>query len=594
MAGPGEPEGAVSRVQATLQSVQQLVGQGRADEARQLLMRALQKEPSSGPLCNAIAVCLVMLKQHEQALFYAQKAARLMPQEGEVASTLGGILGLMGRHSEALAVLERAVALDPRSSNARLGLANTYGALNRHSAVVEQCRAGLEVRPGDQELSVKLTLGLLNCGRAEEAVGVATGALAQNPADQTLASWRAFALNYLPDPDPAEIAAAHRHYGELVEGLGAAGSGPVRGAAGRAGAPIRVGLVSPDLRTHSVAFFVEPLLRHIDRSRVEVYCYSTAKKEDQTSQRLKAMAGSWRSVGALSEAELAARIRSDGIEILLDLAGHTSDNSLPVFAMRPAPVQGTWCGYPATTGLRSIGYRLVDSLTDPPGSEGNCVETLVRLDPCFLCYQPPENAPAVAGPPSVGAGVVTFGSFNTLLKLNSRVVKLWAEVLGRVAGSRLLLKATQLADARVRADTVERFVRAGVDASRVRVVEATASQADHLALYGSVDIGLDPFPYAGTTTTCEAMWMGVPVVTLRGASHAGRVGVSLLTGVGLEELIARSESEYVEMAVSLASAPGRLAELRAGMRQRLAGSVLCDGAGFARRFEAALGSMAAR
>ncbi len=584
----------MSRLQATLTSVEQLLGASKFEEARQTLLRALQKAPDSGPLCNAMAVTFVMLKQHEQALFYAQKAAKLMPGDGEVLSTLGSVLAMMGKAKEAVPILERAIGLVPTSPNPRMGLANALGTLNRHSEVVEQCRAGLAFHPGDQDLNVKLTLGLLSCGHAEEAVEVASRALRMRPGDVTLASWRAFALNYLPDPDPGEIKAAHEHYGNLVEGAAgtAAPGGPGTGAAGNAGDVLRVGLVSPDLRTHSVAFFVEPLLKHFDRAGFEIYCYSTAKHEDETSQRFKQLATQWRAAGTLSDAELAGKIRADRVSILIDLAGHTSANSLPVFAMRPAPVQVTWCGYPSTTGVKGIGYRLVDSLTDPAGAESHCVEKLVRLDPSFLCFQPPAEAPEAAPAPCTAAGHVTFGSFNTLLKLNGRVVAAWAEILRRVPGSRLMLKATQLADARVRADTVKRFVDAGVEAGRVEVIEATASQKDHLALYGRMDIALDPFPYAGTTTTCEAMWMGVPVVTLRGRSHAGRVGVSLLTNVGLTELIADDLEKYIGLAVELAGDGTRLGTLRSGMRARMAGSVLCDGPSFARRFESALRAMA--
>lgn len=581
----------MSRLQTTLASVEQLLGSGRHQEARQALARALQKDPSSGPLCNAMAVTFVMLKQHEQALFYAQKAAKLLPDDGEVASTLGSVLAMMGKAEQAIPVLQRAIQLVPTSPNPRLGLANALGTLNRHSEVVDHCRAGLAHHPLDHDLNIKLTLGLLNCGKAEEAVQVATAAMAHLPGDSTLASWRAFALNYLPDLDPVRIRQAHEHYGEMIEGeIPVAPSIPTGVGAS---APLRVGLLSPDLRTHSVSFFVEPLLLHFDRSAMEVFCYSTAKHEDQTSERLKKLVTRWHSVATLTDAELAAKVRSDRITVLVDLAGHTSDNSLPVFALRPAPIQATWCGYPSTTGLKSIGYRLVDSLTDPQGAEKFCVEKLLRLDPCFLCYQPPIDAPEVSPAPVQSQGHVTFGSFNTLLKLNSRVVSAWARILTQVPDSRLLLKATQLADATVRAQTVQRFADAGVDPSRIEVTPATAGQREHLALYSRIDLALDPFPYAGTTTTCEAMWMGVPVLTLAGSSHAARVGVSLLSAVGLQELIAPDPERYIQMAIDAAGDRPRLNALRASMRSRIGGSVLCDGPAFARRFESALRTMLA-
>jgi protein O-GlcNAc transferase len=578
----------VSRLQLTLQSVEQFLNSGKHEDARQLLMRSLQKEPNSGPLCNAMAVTLVMLRQYPQAQFYAEKAVKLLPGDGEAASTLGSILAMMGKSAQALPVFERAVSLSPRSINARLGLANALGNLNRYSDVIDQCQAGLAVNPDDLDLNVKLTLGLLNCGRAEDAVRAAQRARAANPADSTLASWHAFALNYLPDIDPVQIRRAHEEYGTLIES--AVGTHSAPSISSRDGI-LRIGLLSPDLRTHSVAFFVEPLLRHFDRSKIEIYCYSTAKNEDKTSERLKSLATQWRQVAGASDAELTAKIRGDGVAVLIDLAGHTSDNSLAVFAMRPAAVQATWCGYPSTTGVRQIAYRLIDSLTDPVGSDAHCVERLVRLDPSFLCYQPPEDAPAVAPSPSTSSQSVTFGSFNTLLKLNSRVVQAWSEILTAVPGSKLMLKATQLADARVRGWTVQRFAEAGVDPARIEVVEATASQRDHLGLYARLDIALDPFPYAGTTTTCEALWMGVPVLTLEGVTHAGRVGVSLLNNVGHPDLIARDVPSYIKMATALAGDRKKLAELRRSLRPTMAASTLCNGPDFAQRFEAAMRAM---
>lgn len=581
----------MSRLQATLTVVEQSLSQGKYEEARQILLRALQKDPSSGPLCNAMAVSFVMLRQHEQALYYAQRAVKAMPDDGEAASTLGGVLAMLGRAAEAVPVFERAIALAPRSPNPRLGIANALGALNRHSEVVEHCRQGLAVSPGDQDLTVKLTFGLLSCGQAEEAVAFAGRALERCPGDSVLASWRAFAINYLPDPDPAEVRSAHEQYGRLIEAAPFPRPAPSPRNPPRPGQAIRIGLVSPDLRTHSVAFFVEPLLRHLDRERIEVTCYSTAKSEDQTTRRLRELAACWRPCAGVPDDALADRIRSDRVDLLLDLAGHTSDNSLPVFAKRPAPVQATWCGYPATTGLTSIDWRIVDSITDPPGSEGHCVEALMRIDPCFLCYHPPSESPPVALSPAASAGHVTFGSFNTLLKLNARVVETWARILRQTPGSRLLLKATQLADARVRGWTVDRFAAEGVDPVRVDVLEATASQSDHLSLYHRVDIALDPFPYAGTTTTCEAMWMGVPVVTMAGRSHAGRVGLSLLSAVGLAELAASGIDSYVALAIDLASDVERMALLRRTMRERVLASVLCDGRSFADRFESAVRAM---
>lgn len=591
----------MSRVQLTLNTVQRLLGQGKKEESRQTLQRALQRDPGDPALANAMAVTLVALEQYEQALFFAQKAAKALPNEGEALSTHGSVLALLGRNDEAIPILEKAMTLAPRSVNPRLGLTNALTAKNLHSRVVDVCLETLKLHPGEIEVTTKLVMALLNCGRAEEASQAAQNGLNSLPEDLNFASFAAFAVNYLPDPSPADVLAAHRRYGQIIErcvaqaGITPAVPRPASArpaTAGKAGR-IRVGFVSPDFRTHSVAFFVEPLIRELDRTRYEVFCFSTSRKEDRTTERFKKLADVWQPLTGISEPEIDSRIRTRNLDVLIDLAGHTNDNCLPVLARKPAPVQATYCGYPATTGLKAVDYRIVDWLTDPAGSESAAVEKLIRIADCFLCYQPVEDAPPCAPPPSTTGAPITFGSFNTLLKLNRRVIAAWVRLLSQVPGSRLLLKATQLADPRIREDTIRRFSEAGLDAARIEVLPATAGQAEHLAVYSRLDVALDPFPYAGTTTTCEAMWMGVPVVTLAGGTHASRVGVSLLTNVGLPELITHDDDAYVKVAADLARDTTRLVALRTGLRDRMRASPLCDPKGFAARFGAVIEAMAA-
>jgi predicted O-linked N-acetylglucosamine transferase (SPINDLY family) len=274
---------------------------------------------------------------------------------------------------------------------------------------------------------------------------------------------------------------------------------------------------------------------------------------------------------------VADRIREDRIDILVDLAGHTAGNRLGVFAQQPAPVLIAWMGYPNTTGMATMGYRFTDDVADPPG-QADCdhTETLLRLNSGFLCFAPPAEAPDVAPLPSSTSGHVTFGSFNHLPKVNPAVVGAWAAILQRVPGSRLVIESRTLADPETRERYDALFTAEGIEPGRVELVPWIASTAGHLGAYGRVDIALDPFPYNGTTTTCEALWMGVPVVTLRGDRHAGRVGASLLTRVGLTEWIAETGDAYVDTAVALAGSPDRLASLRRELRQRMADSTLCD------------------
>jgi predicted O-linked N-acetylglucosamine transferase (SPINDLY family) len=349
---------------------------------------------------------------------------------------------------------------------------------------------------------------------------------------------------------------------------------------------LKIGYVSPDFRQHSVSFFCQPLIQHHNRQLVEVFCYSEVKSSDDVTDEIMTSADEWRPISGLPDEAVAEQVRQDGIDILVDLAGHTAENRLLVFARKPAPVQITWLGYPNTTGMPVMDYRLTDDIADPPGEADQYhSETLIRLPDGFLCYSPPDDAPDVSGLPARQTARITFGSFNNLPKINEAVIALWSRLLLKVPKSDLLLKSKQFADAHVRQRFVDLFTSHGIAAERITLLPRVPSTAGHLALYHRVDIGLDPFPYNGTTTTCEAMWMGVPVISLRCERHAGRVGASVLTRVGLKELIAESEEQYVEIGMKLAQNLDGLEMLRAGMRARMSASALCDAKSFARTME---------
>ena len=349
---------------------------------------------------------------------------------------------------------------------------------------------------------------------------------------------------------------------------------------------IQIGYISPDFRQHSVGFFFLPLILNHDRRLVEVFCYSEVKSQDYLTDKIRTLSDHWRPIMGRTDAAVAEQVRQDGIDILVDLAGHTADNRLLVFAHKPAPLQVTWLGYPDTTGMPVIDYRLTDDIADPPGqSDPYHSETLLRLPDGFLCYGPPQNAPAVGGLPARQNGWITFGSFNNLPKLNPQVIALWSRLMTQVADSRLVLKSKQFADEQVRQRFLDLFYGCGITAERVTLLPRVASTAGHLAVYHQVDIGLDPFPYNGTTTTCEALWMGVPVITLRGDRHAGRVGASILTRLGLAEMVAHDEAGYVQIGMELAADISVLEKLRAGLRLRMQTSGLCDGKSFARTME---------
>jgi protein O-GlcNAc transferase len=399
-----------------------------------------------------------------------------------------------------------------------------------------------------------------------------------------------FCLNYDDKLTNAELLAAHREWDERY---GHEVPRPTSYANERApGRRLKIGYVSPDFRAHSVAYFLEPLLKAHDHQAVEVFCYAEVARADRVTEYLRGFADHWLITVGLSDDELTERIRGDGIDILVDVAGHTADNRLRVFARKPAPVQATWLGYPNTTGLSAIDYRIVDAVTDPPGqADAWASEKLLRLDGGFICYGGLEGAAPPAPPPCLTTGHVTFGSFNNPGKISNATMDAWASLLERLPDARLLLKGKSFTDPTACALYRARLAERGVAAERVELMATVPSAAAHLAVYDRVDVALDPFPHNGTTTTCEALWMGVPVVTLRGDRHAGRVGASLLGQIGLTDLLANSVEEYIEIAAALANDRSRLADLRRSLRPRMEASPLCDSRAFARKMEAAFRSM---
>lgn len=346
---------------------------------------------------------------------------------------------------------------------------------------------------------------------------------------------------------------------------------------------LRVGYVSSDFRRHPVACFMEPVLAHHDARRFEIFCYYSAPMEDPTTERLKQLVPHWRPIAQFNDRETADLIRKDRCDILIDLNGHTHGNRLGVFAMKPAPVQATYLGYPNGTGLDSIQYRLTDAESDPPGMTDHLyVEELVRLPFGFLCYRPPDDAPTVRAERATREGEFVFGSLNQYQKISDFTLRLWATILKRVSSSKLLLQSLSMNDPRLADSVRKRIQKLGVDPGRL-ILESYSRP--HLHVYNRIDLALDPFPFHGATTTCEALWMGTPVVTLAGDSHVSRMGVSLLRAAGLKEFIAQTPQDYVRIASEWANDIPALEKLRRGLRRRISQSPLRDEAGFTASFE---------
>ncbi len=565
-----------------------LLALGQWREAAESLRAALRLGAPTPDLLYNLANALRELGQSTEAETCYRQALALRPEFVEAHGNLARTLSDQGRAEDAERHYRRAVELRPNEAQGYFNLALTLQRLDRPTEAEAGYRQALALRPDYAEALCNLGNALLSQGRVPEAEACQREALTMRPGFPQAVSSLLMTLCYDDRLSPAELAAEHRRLAPaLVSDAPAPPArpqAPGRGPGGR----LRIGYVSADFRQHSCAYFLGSLLRAHDPDAVEVFCYSDVGYPDAVTDRLQRLAHRWRIIAGTGNDAVAAQIEADGIDVLVDLHGHTAGHRLSLFARRPGGVRISWLGYPATTGLDAMDFRLSDSRADPDGvTDALHTERLLRLPGGFLSYEPPELAPPVRPGPALGGGPITFGSFNSAAKVSPATARLWGEILRAVPGSRLLLKAKPFADPRVRDDFASRLAAAGVALGAAELVPWSATPEDALGAYGSVDIALDPFPYNGTTTTCEALWMGVPVITLAGAAHAGRVGVSLLHMAGLPDLAARDPADYVGKAVALAGDSARRAELRRTLRQRMRSSALLDAARFAAEFETA-------
>ncbi|PWC58193.1 hypothetical protein TSH7_24155 [Azospirillum sp. TSH7] len=568
-----------------------LRARGDWEEALGCYRRALARN-ATDPFVHSNHGCLLLdMGRPAEAEAALRTAVRLKPDYAEAHFNLANILRTLGDRGAAKAAYSEALRLKPDMASALCNLGDLHKGAVELSKAVECFVAALKADPKSAEAWNNLGETLKEMGRIEEAITVFQKGLEAHPAHALMHSNLLLALHYTPAVPPETIFKAHAAWAQRH-------ADPLLPAGKRHANPrapqrrLRVGYVSPDFCAHSVAFFAEPLIREHDRGLFEVICYHAAARSDVVTERLKGLADGWRSLVGLDDARAAALIEQDGIDILVDLTGHTANNRLTLFARKPAPVQVTWLGYPNTTGMHAIDWRLSDAIAEPPGEADRLsAERIARLPNGFHSYRPPVDVAPPAAPPLRANGHVTFGSFNNTSKVTGEVVRVWSEILKRVPNSRLIVKSAQMGDEETRRRYLNTFVQFGIDAGRVELLARIDAADGHLRAYDRIDIGLDPFPYNGTTTTCEALWMGVPVVTWTGASHVARVGASLLTHCGLSELVAADEAGYIATAVALAGDPERLDRLRRTMRDRLNAAPLTNYTGFARDVEAAYRAM---
>jgi protein O-GlcNAc transferase len=559
---------------------------GRIAEAEDCFRGALSLKPDYAAAHNNLGIALRDLKRPQEAESSFHEAVRIQPDYAEAHNNRGNVLSELGRLEKAERSLRQAIRIRPDYAEAHGNLGIVLCGLRRLSEAERSARRAVELKPDYAEAHNDLGIALFGLGRVPEAERSYREALALNPALAVAQGNLAYLLNCVSGRSSAEIYAAHREFAQRF--CPPADPAPHRNARDP-GRRLRIGYVSADLRHHSVAFFIEPVLARHDRENFEIFCYSNSAHADAVTERLKSCAGQWREVFSLGDQALASLVREDRIDVLVDLSGFSANNRLTAFALKPAPVQATWLGYLNTTGLDAMDYRITDRYAAPEGALDSChSERLIRLPDSQWCFQPAEESPAVAPPPSVKSGQVTFAVFSNPAKIGAEVIELWGRLLERVAGARLLVIANGLAS--VPGDFIERFVRHGIARERLRVLGSRPFR-EYLAMHGQVDLMLDTFPFTGGTTTCHALWMGVPVVSLVGDTATSRGGASLLQAVGLGELVAQTPDQYIDIASGLARDAARLAALRAGMRERMRASPLMDAQRFTRNLESAYRGM---
>jgi protein O-GlcNAc transferase len=567
---------------ARIEHAVRLMGEGRYPEAAALLSAALVAVPGDAAIGQLLADLALRRGSANEALAYLDAIHSAPAAETEFMRAQS--LAKLGRTDDALAVYRTLCENFPLFAAGHAAFGTLLSALGRWEEAVTALRAATRLDPSSLAILYNLGHALRRINEMREATAAFAAVHSRAPDMIDACHAHLFCMHYLPEATPQEIFAAARDFNAIY-------AAPLTIAAERhlnVAQPerqLRIGYVSGDFRRHPVGYFIDPVIEYHDRSKFSVTCYSTVARRDDLTDRIAARADAWRMVADLDDAGLAAAIRADGIDILVDLSGHTRGARLLAFARRPAPVQLTWLGYLDTTGLDAIDFIIVDPLFLSAAARQYLSEAPLVLPHSYLCYRPPEYAPDVTRLPALSSRALRFGCFNKLGKLNDAVFSLWAKVLTAVPDSILVLKTHGLAHQGSREWIIARFAAHGIEAARLELLRG-APHAGLLAAYGEIDVALDTFPYTGGLTTLEALWMGVPVITLAGDTLLGRMGVTCLGNAGLAEFVAKTPDEYVEIARRCAFDRPRLAELRTNMRSRLLATTLFDGAKFTPELEA--------
>ena len=557
---------------------------GRSSEALAPMLKAAELSPADAEVCTNLGNVLKDLNRLNEAEASYRRALLIEPDFAGAHDNLGVILQDRGRLNEAEASYRRALQIKPDYAEAYNNLGNILKDRGRLIEAEASYRQALQIKPDYAEAYNNLGNILQDLLRPNEVEACYRRALRVNPNYVNAHSNLLFALSYISQ-NPGYYFEEAQRYGRTLTANATARFSSWRNPAHSS--CLRVGLVSGDLRQHPVGYFLQSLLENIDPARIELFAYPTHLKEDELTARIKPYFAAWKPLPGKNDEVDAGRIHDDRIQVLIDLSGHTDRNRLPLFAWKPAPIQVSWLGYFASTGVKEIDYLIADPFTLPESEEAHFTEKILRLPETRLCFTAPNVDVSVSPLPALSNGYLTFACFNNLVKINDAVVAVWSRILAALPESRLFLKTKQLKDSSVRQNLIERFAFHGVGADRL-ILEGPVPRADYFRAYHRADITLDPFPYTGGTTSAESLWMGVPILSLAGQSFLSRQGVGMLMNAGLPEWIAADADDYVARALSHASDLPRLAMLRNELRQQVLASPLFDAARFARHFEAAL------
>ena len=595
-----------------------LCAQGQLGEGIARFQEAVRLRPAIADVHNNLGTALTHARRFDDAIRSFQTAIDLNPKHAEATNNLGSSLRSLGKLDQAIPWFKKAIEINPDLVEGYANLAASQADMNDNAAALESIdhaiarranvarmhflrgivlrnlwqhdegiisiRHAIELDPEVKDAYTSLGYALLEQGDLDGAMAALTRGIEGTP-DATSHSNVLMTMNYHPGYTPADLLALHQRWATLHEHPLRAGHRPHTNDRSP-DRKLRVGYVSPDFRGHSVAFFLEPILAHHDHAQIEVFAYAHIASVDMNTYRLRSQINHWRETASKPYEQVEQMIRDDQIDILVDLAGHTGSNLLPVFARKPAPIQINMIGFPSTTGLTSMNYRITDALCDPPGvSDAFNTESLIRMPRSFWVYQPPADCPPIGNLPADDNGIFTFTSVNNFTKVTPAVQLMWAKLLRATPNSKLIIQTSAMNSPQTKAIVQARFEAEGVSADRLDF-RPWSDMKNYLALLERSDITLDPYPFNGGTTTCHSLWMGAPVLTLAGDRHASRMGLSMMTNIGLPEFVAHSPEEYVAIGQRLAGNVPWLREVRRTMRERLLASPLLDAAGHTRELEA--------